>query len=120
MRYLRNAAVSSSRLTLRKAGLLYLICAIQPALLLALLVLGRFLYQTPIDQRFGLVSLLAGVDKTGPDALRGAAFSGTLRAKVPLGIEVDGTGHQRERVRYTIGALSGQEGDWIRPSVAYG
>ena len=120
LRYRRDVAVSSSRLALRKGGVLYFVCATQPAILLALLVLGRLLYSTPIDRRFGLVSLLAGIDGTGPDILRGAAFSNTLQSRIRLGVEVDELGHERARVRYTLGTMASQRGDAVRPGWKYG
>ncbi|KAK3628466.1 hypothetical protein LTR56_018621 [Elasticomyces elasticus] len=119
LRYRRNVTMSSSRLSLRKGGLLYFICAIQPLILLALLVLSRVLYHAPVDRRFGLVALLAGVHLTGLDVLQGAAFSGSLRDRVPLAVEIEDTGLQKGRVRYCVGAYTRNSVDVIRPGWSY-
>ncbi|KAK5713944.1 hypothetical protein LTR15_010850 [Elasticomyces elasticus] len=120
LRYRRSVKISSSRLSLRRSGLLYMICAIQPLILLALLVLSRVLYTTPVDRRFGIIALLAGVHLTGLDVLHGAAFSGSLRATVPLAIEIEDTGLQKGRVRYSVGAHPRNSVDAVRPGWSYG
>ena len=87
---------------------LYLVLAVQPILLLASLLGRMLLYSTPGLNKFGLVSLLAGVSRDSLDLLRGAAFSGKLRRPVRIRIlKVDRDdegphGHREASIDYEL------------------
>ncbi|KAL2354588.1 hypothetical protein BJ546DRAFT_977899 [Cryomyces antarcticus] len=83
-----NDAVVSARQTLLKSWLLYAVLVVQPALSIAMLVLCAFFCATPIDDGFGLVAILAGVEKESLDLLKGAALSGEVKYQVALDIAV--------------------------------
>ena len=53
--------IASSRPTMNASWPLYLVLTIQPALILAAYIATRFFYQTPIDNGFGMIAILAGV-----------------------------------------------------------
>ncbi|KAL8898725.1 MAG: hypothetical protein Q9207_006555 [Kuettlingeria erythrocarpa] len=72
------------RPTLRKSGLLYLLLAIQPALVIIILGWMAVLRSTPLDRGFGLVPILSGVDRDSLDSLAGAGLSGELSRSVKL------------------------------------
>lgn len=72
--------------TLKSHGALYFIVASQPVLTLAAALICSLLHRIPIGKGFGLVSILAGVDRSSLDWLRGAGFSGKLKDPVYLHI----------------------------------
>ncbi|KAF8850440.1 hypothetical protein BDZ45DRAFT_194104 [Acephala macrosclerotiorum] len=77
--------------TLRKHWALVLILAVNPVLVLISLAARAFvLYNTPIGEGFGLVSVLAGADTSTLAILRGAGLSGKLAKEVKVHIEVGG------------------------------
>lgn len=75
------------RPTLRKSSLLYAIFAIQPLLIFVVLVLTPLFRSTPVDEGFGLISILSGVDRGSLDVLAGAALSGKLARSVKLVVQ---------------------------------
>lgn len=79
--------VSSTRPTLRRSWILYSTCALRPILTLATYISIVLLYSAPISKGFGLVSILAGVDRQSLGLLRGASFSGTLEKKVRIEVQ---------------------------------
>ncbi|KAL8786499.1 MAG: hypothetical protein Q9213_002726 [Squamulea squamosa] len=73
------------RPTLRKSGLLYFILAVQPLLIIVILMLtASAFHSTPLDKGFGLISILSGIDRRSLDVLAGAALSGELAENVKL------------------------------------
>ncbi|KAL8737748.1 MAG: hypothetical protein Q9181_001376 [Wetmoreana brouardii] len=73
------------RPTLRKSGLLYFVLAIQPLLIVGMLLLtASVFYSVPLDRGFGLISILSGIDRNSLDALAGAGLSGKLAKGVKL------------------------------------
>ncbi|KAI9818435.1 MAG: hypothetical protein M1827_000494 [Pycnora praestabilis] len=75
-------------LTLKRDWGLYFIIAVNPMLAI-LAVLGKvLLYPTPIDEKFGLISMLAGVRSGGIEVLRGASLSGKLKRQVKVGFAI--------------------------------
>ncbi|KAI4268606.1 MAG: hypothetical protein L6R38_007797 [Xanthoria sp. 2 TBL-2021] len=73
------------RPTLRKSGLLYFVLGIQPLLIVIILILiASVFHSTPLDKGFGLISILAGIDRQSLDMLAGAALSGELKKSVKL------------------------------------
>ncbi|KAG8527789.1 uncharacterized protein KY384_007943 [Bacidia gigantensis] len=72
------------RPTLRRSPWLYVVLAIQPVLTVGILALTLLLHSTPVDKDFGLISILAGVDRGSLDTLAGATLSGKLSKSVKL------------------------------------
>ena len=103
---------------------LYLVLAVQPILLLASFLGRMLLYSTPVSNKFGLVSLLAGVSRDSLDLLRGAAFSGELRRPVRIRIlKVDRDdegphGHREASIEYELDAQG--KHDSIQEGTVYG
>lgn len=76
------------RPTLKKSPLLYIILAVQPLLIIVILVLVRTVFHpVPIRKGFGLVSILAGIDRQSLDILAGATLSGELNEATKLVIK---------------------------------
>ena len=75
-------------ITLKRSGLLLFVLAVNPILVVLALTVKTFLYSTPLDEGFGLISLLSGVKRETLDILRGAALSGTLNRDVKLQFDV--------------------------------
>ena len=73
-----------SRPTLQKSPILYFVLLIQPLLTVVILALFALFHSTPMGKDFGLISILAGVDRGYLDILRGAALSGQLLRNVQL------------------------------------
>ena len=69
-----------------------------------LLTLITLLYHTPISDGFGLVSVLAGIERDSLDRLQGAALSGSLIKPVSMHISVLGTeeGPGYRRIQYSL------------------
>ena len=82
--YSVNDEVVYIRPTLRKSGLLYWILLIQPLLIIVVLGLTATFHTTPIDKEFGLISILAGIDRGSVDVLSGATLSGQLARDIKL------------------------------------
>lgn len=85
----------------RSKAVLFVLC-LQPALLLATMVLISMLYAVPIDKNFGLVSILAGVDCASLKCLTGASLSAKLRSRVRLSIAVHDAGEGHSAIQYTV------------------
>ncbi|KAI9718457.1 MAG: hypothetical protein M1812_004178 [Candelaria pacifica] len=75
------------RPTLRKSGFLYCVLLLQPLLIVITLGLIMILHSTPLDKGFGLISILAGIDRQSLDIVAGAALSGVLMKDVKLVIQ---------------------------------
>jgi hypothetical protein len=77
-----------SRHVLRAEGALYFVLAIQPVLTVLGFVIAIWLYKTPIGRNFGIVALLAGLDKPDLAMFQGAGLSGRLEKPVELEISI--------------------------------
>lgn len=94
--------------TLNPVRTLYLVLAIQPALIVIAFCTILFLYSVPMSRGFGMVSMLAGVDPASLGLLEGAAFSGNVREDIGLKIRVipntdDEIVGGSDRIVYTLG-----------------
>jgi hypothetical protein len=102
--------------TLRPAGTLYLILTLQPVLTVAAFVAALALYKVPVGKGFGLVSVLAGVDRESLALLAGATLSGEVDGPVGLRInlkhETEESGERFQRVVYVVGQR-GHDG-WVK------
>ncbi|KAL9602407.1 MAG: hypothetical protein Q9219_001830 [cf. Caloplaca sp. 3 TL-2023] len=80
-----NETARHIRPTLRKSGSLYFLLALQPFLIILILVLTAFVFHsTPLDKSFGVISILSGIDRDSLDILAGASLSGELSKRVKL------------------------------------
>lgn len=77
-----------NRPVLRADWSLYALLAIQPSLTALAFVAVCALHETPISRGFGLISVLAGVERGGLDVLAGATFSGETKRSVTMEIRV--------------------------------
>lgn len=75
------------RPTLQRSWLLYLVFATQPMLMALLIVGAALLHSVPISHGFGMISILAGMNRNSDQlqTFRGASLSGELREDVRLG-----------------------------------
>ncbi|KAL9058022.1 MAG: hypothetical protein Q9162_002014 [Coniocarpon cinnabarinum] len=78
--------------TLHRNWGLYAIVAVQPVLLLLILLVRWFLRSTPMPPKFGLIALLAGVDRGSLDLVAGASYSG--RVARPVTVRMTGLKHE--------------------------
>lgn len=97
--YPLEEVITSTRRTLVKSGWLYFVLAVQPLLMLATIVASMLMISTPIDRGFGLVSILAGIERNSLEVLEGASLSGKLGGDARLRIEILEPG---KSVKYTI------------------
>lgn len=111
--------VQLNRPTLQKSPWLYALFGIQPVLTIGILVLGTFLFSTPIDRGFGMVSIMAGVDPADLALLRGAALSGELDTKVGLNVGVEGRGAGNGEVLYQLGKRDYPQHGKVKHGVIY-
>jgi hypothetical protein len=115
-RYFLNNTLVLEVPTLEPLGTLYFVLVIQPILTLAAFVAVTILYETPISRGFGLVSILAGVDRNSLNVLDGATFSGEIGNPVGLRINIKReeveNNSRSQRVEYVVGQ-SGFNG-WIK------
>jgi hypothetical protein len=95
------------RPVLRADGSLYVLLAIQPMLSLIAFITTVLLRQVPLAHGFGLISLLAGVEREDLDLLAGATLSGQTKKAVSVAVEIvketDLVGESTSRLRYVIG-----------------
>lgn len=101
--YVVDDSAVSTRPTLLKSGWLYLVFAAQPLIGLTMFVLIIVLHSTPIGKGFGLVSLLAGMDRDSLDKLHGASFSGELERRAQVRIATEYSSAGKGVVVYHIG-----------------
>jgi hypothetical protein len=110
--YARNHTLLKQVPTIKPEGTLYLVLIIQPVLTLIAFLVALMMYGTPMSQGFGMVSVLAGVDKKSVDLLSGATFSGRLKIPMGLRIKVRTDSTQEDdrlhRVEYIVGERGSQ------------
>ncbi|KAF2123118.1 hypothetical protein BDV96DRAFT_561991 [Lophiotrema nucula] len=122
-----NEETSSTRATLKSQPGLYVILGIQPVLGISAYFIGLALYRIPIGPGFGLISILAGVDRGTLDVLNGAALSGKAKEAVAVKVNLSGAG--ADRIEYSMiptanlpaGTLKYFRGNrtWLKKNVAY-
>jgi len=101
--FVANASLHQQVPTLKANKLLYLLLCLQPILTIIAFGETMFLYDTPLSQGFGLVSILAGVQRDSLDILAGATLSGELERPIRLSIDASGKGVSSPRVFYVVG-----------------
>ena len=100
--YPLKEVVTSTRRTLVKSGWLYFVLTVQPLLTLATIFASMLMISTPIDRGFGLISILAGIERNSLRLLKGASLSGKLRGNARLRIDSIKPGNS---VEYTISSF---------------
>lgn len=124
----RNQGIMSTRSTLDADRGLYVVLAIFPFFTLLLFLPLLWPYSLPIGTGFGLVSILAGIDRDSLDLIRGAGLSGELERPIRLDISSEeGPNDQRKadaepnyRIRYFLsGELRRQTQRGIQRSRKY-
>jgi hypothetical protein len=88
MYFLQDSKLSLEVLTLRSVGTLYIVLLVHPVIAIIAFLTIVILYETPVTRGFGMVSVLAGIDRSSLDLLAGAAFSGKLDRYVELKIRL--------------------------------
>ena len=99
------------RPTLERSPWLYIVFGLQPALTVIMFVLITIFHSTPVGQGFGVVSILAGVERRSLDALYGAALSGELTKDVTLNITPVPRYDGGALIEYHIGSTSDSDTD---------
>ena len=74
----------------QRSWLLYFILAFQPGLCVMIFLIGFILYDSPLDNNFGMIPILAGVWTSTLPLLKGASISGRLKKPLPLTIHTQG------------------------------
>ena len=82
------------RPTLRKSYWLYAVFAVQPLLIVFTLLSTTMFHTTPLSKDFGMVAILAGVDRDTLAVLDGASLSAHLTSDVRLTISPTHMKHQ--------------------------
>ncbi|SLM41059.1 hypothetical protein LPUS_11959 [Lasallia pustulata] len=104
-----DEVIVSTKLTMRDPWLLYLVLFIQPLLAIILFSLALLFYSTPIHKGFGLVAILAGINRDSLGSVQGAALSGKLVEPIRMNINVcpnvspDHDAQAAGRIEYTLG-----------------
>ena len=103
----------------QRSWLLYFILAFQPGLCVIIFLIGFIQYDSPLDNNFGMISILAGVWTSSLPLLKGASISGRLKKPLPLTIHTQGVlpivvehnGKSRPiyQVEYELGGPGGHE-----------
>ena len=106
--------IVSTRVTMDPSWILYLILAIQPALVILLFLTGLVFSQTPLDGGFGIVAIMAGVKWESLKILQGASLSGRLSEPVRMKIAVsepvtDAVRGMLPQIRYVLGGVEDNE-----------
>jgi hypothetical protein len=112
--------ITSKRLALRQSKGLLLVILVQPTLLVLCMIATWLLYSVPVDRTLGLVSILAGVDRSSLQHLSGASLSSRLRREIRLGIAVQASGEMQPGIRYTVGGSEESIRQPIRSGTMYG
>ncbi|KAI4212403.1 MAG: hypothetical protein LQ351_004835 [Letrouitia transgressa] len=106
----RNQSITSTRPTLDAKWGLYLVLVIFPFITLILFIPLPVLYSLPIGTGFGLVSILAGINRDTLDLVQGAGLSGKLDREVNLEISSEAVPNNKPeminkasyRIRYAL------------------
>ena len=120
--YIKSAAaitIAKQIVTLQRSPWLIVVLAIHPLLTVLAVLAKATMYTTPIGNRFGIISLLAGITEEGREAMRGAALSGTLAQKVRVRFvrrRLEGLGY--ERLQLDLGSTV--RSDRLETGVRYG
>ena len=99
--------------TLESKASLYFILAVQPLLTVVAFIGTLVMYSTPISRGFGMVSVMAGVNRESVDLISGAAFSGKLTKPTGMRIKIHEdplSKDEGQRVEYVIGE-KGHQGE---------
>lgn len=94
-----------NRPTLQKSFWLYLVLAIQPALLLVILGMIALFHSFPLSKGFGLISILSGIESRSLNSLGGASLSGELVRPVKL-VMIPSQGSETSSIQYHIATSS--------------
>ena len=84
----RNQSILSTRPTLDATWGLYVVLAVFPFITLLLFIPSLLFYSLPIGTGFGLISILAGIDRRSLELIRGAGLSGKLER--PINLDISG------------------------------
>jgi hypothetical protein len=104
----KDEYITSTNATLDASWLLYLVLALQPILTISVFFIASCFYHVPVGKGFGLVAILAGVEKESLALLKGAALSGELRRSVSMDIgvryegKVDAMGGNLGKIQYSL------------------
>jgi hypothetical protein len=112
--------ITSKRPALRQSKGLLLVILVQPTLLVLCMIATWLLYSVPVDRTLGLVSILAGVDRSSLQHLSGASLSSRLRREIRLGIAVQASGEMQTGIHYTVGGCEESVREPIRSGTMYG
>ncbi|KAJ8067906.1 hypothetical protein OCU04_003491 [Sclerotinia nivalis] len=87
------------------------------------MIIRHRLRHTPVSNKFGLVSLLAGIHPNSVKLLKGASFSGILNAPVGVTINVveDGEAdeHRSGHLEYVLDTGKGSKSGLLVKGVTY-
>ena len=100
--YNTTGTLQLTRGTLIPHWQLILVLAVQPLLALCAYVGTCMLYKTPLRRGFGMIAVLAGVQKDSLALLQGASFSGELNADVTLHIDAGDPHTSHPELSYTL------------------
>lgn len=106
----RNQNISSTRPTLDAHWGLYLVLAVLPFITFLLYLPLLLLYSLPVGTGFGLVSILASIDRHSLDLIQGAGLSGELKGPIRLGLSSEevpnnkgeANAEAKHRIRYVL------------------
>ena len=121
--------IVSSTTTLDANWLLYVVLSLQPILTLLMVLFAMFLHYTPIQNGFGIVAILAGVDRGSLDIVQGAGLSGKLAKPVVMDIAVrkpeKGASHHQfgsglEHMLYILGSRRSRNTTKLEKDKKYG
>ncbi|KAL9608324.1 MAG: hypothetical protein Q9167_006845 [Letrouitia subvulpina] len=106
----RNQSITSTRPTLDARWGLYLVLVIFPFIISILFIPLPVLYSLPIGTGFGLISILAGINRDTLDLIKGAGLSGELNREINLEISSEAVPNNKPeiidkasyRIRYAL------------------
>jgi hypothetical protein len=106
----RNQTIMSTRSTLRAVWGLYVVVGALPLVTMLTFLPLLLFYSLPIGRGFGLVSILAGIDRDSLDLVKGAGLSGELERQIRLDISSERVANNKPeakaednyRIRYVL------------------
>jgi len=100
--YNTTETLQLTRSTLRPHWQLILVLAVQPLLAICAYAGTIMLHRTPLRRGFGMVAVLAGIQNESLTLLRGASFSGELKADVTLDSNAGDQHTSHPELSYTL------------------
>jgi len=100
--YTSSSTIYSSRPSMRRSRWLYVALAAQPVMAFLAVLTSMATHGVPVGKGFGLVAILAGIEKGSLSLLAGAGYSGELTRRIYLNVGVQEMKGASDKLSYWL------------------